>query len=328
MNTVTGAIYLPGAGNIEAARAAELRRRLAYVHAVSRLAPRPGLDAVRAVVAEVVARIGGKPPAPRTVVEWCRRFERLGREPGALLPSSRARTAPMAGAPAWMGRIVEEVAAEARRPEAPSMGAMLDLVARRMTAHAREHGLDLRLPSRATLHRAIGPHVAAAHAFRHPRRFRHVGAGTAAGWLPLGTIRIDVTRVRVASGEATVLAVARDGKTGRVAAAAVGPALDAAGFLRLACGLPGAPADAEVIRCGTAHVGDIAVDNAAEFLGRSFRDAAAALGVRVHFEARGVDRRMRFDCLHRDVAVHVAAAGIRDLAEFLRRWFDLEDARL
>ncbi len=44
--------------------AAEVERRLVYVRAMRGLARRPALTRVAAVVAEVAAEVGGKPPAP------------------------------------------------------------------------------------------------------------------------------------------------------------------------------------------------------------------------------------------------------------------------
>lgn len=303
--------------------AAEVERRLVYVRAMRGLARRPALTRVAAVVAEVAAEVGGKPPAPRTVAAWCRRYEGAGRDPAALIPVLRSRGTATPVRPVRMGDGAQlpDVMGPAR-PAKP--GTTPDHGVVSMTTPARTVVPEQRRSRQAPHRRAAEPAVDPADA---PRRFGRIdGARRPDPRLPEGAVRMDIVRLRDASGETADLALAWD-RGGRPFGAALGRSLEAGEFVRLLHGGVSA-AGVEVIGLAALAPTAVLVDNAREFHSASFREAAHALGVSIHYVPTGASQRHPSERLLRKVAAHMGISGIRGLAEHLRRWLDPDGEKI
>lgn len=233
-----------------------------------------------------------------------------------------AHRAPMSGFPSWMSEIVAHAAAERDTAERPTFTDLAQRVTARIADAAVEIGYEGSIPSRRTLYRAFGVGSGAGR-----RDEAHLGIGSGELALPSQgrILRLSFTCLGAFHDLPGILAVAHDERTGLIDAAAwmERPSMDE--FMRVACGVQPKGSGLTVIRYGSGRPDRVHVDNARDFQGIAFREAAAGLGVNLSYEPEGraaAGRRW----LLRDLAADVGSLDADDVRAYLERWVALHSS--
>ncbi|KOX47900.1 hypothetical protein ADL19_21670 [Streptomyces purpurogeneiscleroticus] len=268
-------------------RAAALRRHR-YVRAVEDLPPgRRGDHHLRAAI-RAVSELSDDvdPPTPRQVRTWEARLREADGNPAGLVDRRMARSLRQQTrwAP-WIGELVDRVVSEASLHRGVTLTAVAQLAQARCleAAHAQECAPG-DVPGFRTLVRMVGDRL---RPLKDAYRFRHLSCGR-----PLAEVVVAREVLRLAIPELGAdrvhLVTARDIYSGVIVAAALGTAPpdgeDLLGLFgaRTATAAP-EPLGAARLCMGLPEV--IVLDRDPAFHGATFRQSAAALGIRLHFAA-------------------------------------------